>query len=122
MSTAITNLTAQIEETKRKLATSEGEKGFLEKELKRLVAEKSELERQFNDLTVLRAQVAKLKEELTIARRIEWIRRGLFASTDEKGAAEADAVPPRRSLNRPNPATILMWKSAPMAPSRSSLR
>jgi chromosome segregation ATPase len=86
LSTAITNLTQQIEETKRKLAASEGEKGFLEGELKRLVAEKAELERQFNDLKILRAQVAKLKEELTVARRLDWIRRGLFASTDEKGA------------------------------------
>jgi chromosome segregation ATPase len=86
LSTAITNLTTQIEETKRKLATSEGEKGFLEKELKRLMAEKAELERQFNDLTVLRAQVAKLKEELSVARRLEWIRQGLFASTEQKGA------------------------------------
>ena len=33
LSTSITNLTIQIAETKRKLATSEGEKGFLEKEL-----------------------------------------------------------------------------------------
>jgi chromosome segregation ATPase len=86
LSTAITNLTTQIEETKRKLSASEGEKGFLEGELKRLVAEKAELERQFNDLKVLRAQVAKLKEELTVARRLDWIRRGLFANTDEKGA------------------------------------
>jgi hypothetical protein len=86
LSTAITNLTTQIAETKRKLATSEGEKGFLEKELKRLMAEKSELERQFNDLAVLRAQVSKLKEELSVARRLEWIRQGLFASTDQKGA------------------------------------
>jgi chromosome segregation ATPase len=86
LSTAITNLTLQIEETKRKLATSEGEKGFLEKELKRLMAEKSELEKQFNDLTVLRAQVSKLKEELSVARRLEWIRQGLFASTEQRGA------------------------------------
>ena len=35
-------------------------------ELKRLMAEKAELERQFNDLAVLRAQVSKLKEELSI--------------------------------------------------------
>jgi chromosome segregation ATPase len=88
LSTAITNLTTQIEETKRKLATTEGEKGFLEGELKRLVAEKAELERQFNDLKVLRAQVAKLKEELTVARRLDWIRRGLFASNNEKGATK----------------------------------
>jgi chromosome segregation ATPase len=86
LSTAITNLTVQIEETKRKLAASEGEKGFLEKELKRLMAEKAELERQFNDLAVLRAQVSKLKEELSIARRLEWIRQGLFASTEQRGA------------------------------------
>lgn len=88
LSTSITNLTKQIEETKRKLATSEGEKGFLEGELKRLMAEKADLERQFNDLTVLRAQVAKLKDELNIARRLDWIRRGLFASSDEKGATK----------------------------------
>jgi DNA repair exonuclease SbcCD ATPase subunit len=86
LTTAITNLTTQIEDTKRKLATSEGEKGFLEKELKRLMAEKSELEKQFNDLTVLRAQVSKLKEELSVARRLEWIRQGLFASTEQRGA------------------------------------
>jgi hypothetical protein len=86
LSTAITNLTTQIEETKRKLATSEGEKGFLQKELKRLMADKAELERQFNDLAVLRAQVSKLKAELSVARRLEWMRQGLFASTDQRGA------------------------------------
>lgn len=93
LNTAITNLTLQIEETKRKLATSEGEKDFLDKELKRLMAEKSELERQFNDLVVLRAQVAKLKEELSVARRLEWIRQGLFASSDEKGAQKLMRTP-----------------------------
>ncbi len=86
LSTAITNLTVQISDTQKKLAASEGDKAFLEKELKRLMTEKAELERQFNDLTVLRAQVAKLKEELNIARRIEWIRQGLFASSEQKGA------------------------------------
>ncbi len=86
LSSAITNLTVQIADTQKKLAASEGDKAFLEKELKRLMAEKAELERQFNDLAVLRAQVAKLKEELNIARRIEWIRQGLFASAEQKGA------------------------------------
>jgi chromosome segregation ATPase len=86
LSLAITNLNTQITDTQRKLEASEGDKAFLEKELKRMMAEKSELERQFNDLTVLRSQVAKLKEELSIARRLDWIRRGLFASSDQKGA------------------------------------
>jgi len=86
LSGAITNLTTQIADTQRKLSASEGDKAFLEGELKRLMSEKAELERQFNDLSVLRAQVAKLKEELNIARRIDWIRQGLFASSDQKGA------------------------------------
>jgi chromosome segregation ATPase len=86
LSTSITNLNVQIDDTQRKLTASEGDKAFLQKELARLMAEKAELERQFNDLTVLRAQVAKLKEELSVARRLEWIRQGLFASAEQKGA------------------------------------
>lgn len=108
LSAAITNLTVQIAATEKKLAASEGDKAFLEKELKRLTSEKAELERQFNDLAVLRAQVAKLKEELSIARRIEWIRQGLFASGEQKGAqkllqgvntAPAKPVRPSYDLN-----------------------
>jgi len=104
LSTAITNLTSQIEDTKRKLATSEGEKGFLEKELKRLMAEKAELERQFNDLAVLRAQVSKLKEELSVARRLEWIRQGLFASTEQRGAQKLMQGPAATQVKAPKPA------------------
>jgi len=86
LNTAITNLTSQIDDTQKKLAASEGDKEFLRKELSRLMTEKAELERQFNDLKVLRAQVSKLKEELTISRRLEWIRQGLFARDAKKGA------------------------------------
>ena len=86
LSTAITNLTTQIDDTQKKLAASEGDKAFLQKELTRLMSEKAELEKQFNDLKVLRAQVAKLQEELTISRRLEWIRQGLFARDNKKGA------------------------------------
>jgi chromosome segregation ATPase len=103
LSNAITNLTVQISETQRKLAASEGDKAYLEKELKRLMAEKSELERQFNDLTILRAQVTRLKEELSIARRIEWIRQGIFAGNERKGAQalmEGPRLPPKP---RPEP-------------------
>ena len=105
LTAAMTNLTAQIEETQHKLAASEGDKAFLERELKRLMTEKAELERQFNDLTVLRAQVSKLKEELSVARRLEWIRRGLFASTDEKGGQKLISglkEPPKPPKPAPN--------------------
>ncbi len=86
LSTSITNLTLQIAETQRKLAASEGDKGFLQKELRRLMTQKADLERQFNDLTALRAQVAKLKQERNLARRLEWMRQGLLATTEQKGA------------------------------------
>lgn len=86
LSTAITNLNAQIADTQKKLATAEGDKAFLQGELKRLKAERDELEHKFYDLAVLRAQVKKLKDELAISRRLDWIRKGLFADTEQKGA------------------------------------
>jgi chromosome segregation ATPase len=83
---SISNLENQIADTQKRLDASEGDKAFLTKELQRLMAEKAELERQFNDLAILKKQVSKLKEELSIARRLEWIREGIFASAEQKGA------------------------------------
>jgi len=82
----ISNLGKQIADTEQKLAASEGDREFLLKELKRMQTEKAELERQFNDLSLLRTQVAKLKEELSIARRLEWIRMGIYGTQEKKGA------------------------------------
>jgi chromosome segregation ATPase len=81
----IGTLNQQISDTKAKLAASEGDKAFLEKELKRMLAEQTELKRQFSDLAVLRAQVSKLKEEMATRRRQEWRDAGVFARTDQKG-------------------------------------
>jgi len=102
LTASIDKLGKQISDTERKLAASEGDREFLLKELKRLQVEKAELERQFNDLSVLRTQVAKLKEELSIARRLEWIRMGIYGSQEKKGAERlmAGAAPlPGRSNN-----------------------
>jgi septal ring factor EnvC (AmiA/AmiB activator) len=82
---SIGKLENQIADTERKLRTSEGDREYLIKELKRLQAEKNELERRFQDLAVLREQVRKLRDELSISRRIEWIRRGLYGDIG-KGA------------------------------------
>ncbi len=85
LSASINGLQGKIAETEKKLAASEGDREFLLKELKRLQAEKSELERQFHDLAMLREQVSKLRAELSIARRLDWIRRGLYGGV-MKGA------------------------------------
>jgi chromosome segregation ATPase len=105
----ITNLTSRIDDTQKKLLASEGDKSLLEKELKRMVTEKAELERQFNDLIVLRAQVAKLKEEQMIARRMDWTAKGVYAAAEQKGAqrlmtglvapSQAKAPKPNYDLN-----------------------
>jgi chromosome segregation ATPase len=100
---ALTNLIAdlqkQITETERKLGVSEGDRDFLLKELRRMQTEKAELERQFNDLKALKTQVTRLKEELAIARRLDFIRSGIFSGL--KGAE------------------ALMKKPAPAAASRT---
>lgn len=98
LSNSITNLQSQIDETQKKLAASEGDKAFLQKELQRLMTEKAELERQFNDLKVLKAQVAKLREELNISRRLAWIREGIFARDEEKGGQQL--------MQKSNPPTV----------------
>jgi septal ring factor EnvC (AmiA/AmiB activator) len=98
----IGNLENQIAATEQKLVKSEGDKDFLMKELKRLQAEKAELERQFNDLAVLRAQVSKLKDEMAISRRLEFLRLSLFGSA--KGGAEK--LMPHMDKNPANPATV----------------
>lgn len=86
LNTNLGTLEKQIADTEQKLVASEGDREFLMKELKRLQAEKAELEKQFNDLAVLRQQVSKLKEELSIARRLEWIRRGIYGTSSRGGA------------------------------------
>jgi chromosome segregation ATPase len=81
-------LEKRIEDTESKLTASDGDRAFLLRELKRLQTEKSGIERQFNDLSVLRAQLNKLRNELTISRRIQWIRRGLTSSGSGRKGAE----------------------------------
>lgn len=85
LTSEIGTLNGKISETERKLKTSEGDRDQLQRELRRMLAEKAELERRFNDLASLRDQVRKLKEDLNVARRIDLIRRGLYGS-DKKGA------------------------------------
>jgi len=84
LTASIENLEKQISDVQQKLAAAEGDKEFLLKELKRLQAEKAELERQLTSLTFLREQIRKLREELSVSRRLDWIRRGIYDLRDKK--------------------------------------
>ena len=112
LNTSLGNLEKQIADTERKLAASEGDREFLLKELKRLQAEKAELERQFNDLAVLREQVRHLKEELSIARRLEWIRRGIYSAQGQKGA-EALTKPAPTATDKTNQLNVELQQGGP---------
>ena len=102
LTSSIDKLGRQISETQRKLSASEGDKEFLLTELKRMQTEKAELERQFNDLAVLRTQISKLKEEMSIARRLEWIKMGIYGTQDKKGAQQLMDKGPSPALARTN--------------------
>lgn len=104
---AIASREKQINETERKLAASEGNRQELLKDLKRLQDEKVSLEKQLNDLAFVRDQVRKLREELTIARRLDWIRRGIYASTPKKGAEALADLKFRQEPEKPAAAPSL---------------
>jgi chromosome segregation ATPase len=100
---AISTLENQIAVTKKKLADSEGDRDVLQKELKRLMAQKADLERKFNDLALLKEQVRKLKGELAVSRQLDFIRREIYATFEDsapKGLSQPHAVTPTNaSLN-----------------------
>jgi chromosome segregation ATPase len=85
LSNTIASLDTQITLTQMKLATSETNNAFLDGELKRQIAQKAELERKFSDLDEVRAQVRKLRDDLLIARRLEWMREGIDPTKQPKG-------------------------------------
>jgi chromosome segregation ATPase len=81
----ISGLEVQIAATKDRLTRSEGDRVVLLKELKRLQDEKIVWETRFNDLAALKAQVRKLKEDIVLARNLDWLRRGIYETFNEKG-------------------------------------
>lgn len=98
---SITGLEDKIASTEKKLLASEGDRNFLIKELKRLQTEKADLEKKFNDLAVLRDQVRKLRDEMDLSRRLDWLRRGLYATAGSKGGERlinTTAVPQTNNL------------------------
>ena len=85
LSNTIASLDSQITFTQMKLAASQTNNEFLNNELKQQVAQRAELEHKFNDLVEVRAQVKKLRDDLFIARRLEWMREGVDPTKLLKG-------------------------------------
>ncbi len=84
----IAKLSQDIQTKEKELAESMGDREFLISELKRLQREKAELEKQLNDLAFLREQVKELKRQLSVKRRLELIRQGIFGGGSQKKGAQ----------------------------------
>jgi len=77
LETKIASLNEDIEETNKKLEASEGDRTFLERELLRLQDEKAELVKKMNDIEFITAQYKRIRSDINIARRLDWMRRGI---------------------------------------------
>ncbi len=85
LSNTIASLNTQIASTQQQLATSKTNNAFLARQLQQLMAEKKKLEDQFNDLAEVRAQVRKLRTDIFVAQRLEWMRQGMDPTKQMKG-------------------------------------
>jgi len=74
LSNILSHLTVQIEDTKNRLAIAATNAAFLQTELQKQLAQKAELEHKFNDVDELRGEVKKLKDEMFVARRLQWMK------------------------------------------------
>jgi chromosome segregation ATPase len=88
----IATLNTEIDETNKKLESSEGDRGFLEGELLRLQEEKATLVKQMNDIEFLTAQVKRIKNDIAVARRMDWMRRGVGIYAKRKTVGQLHAM------------------------------
>lgn len=86
MSNALENLNDQIAATQQQLADSQTNNAFLEKQLQQEMTARAELDAKFNDLKAVRAQARKLRDDMVIARRLQWMREGTTPENQPKGA------------------------------------
>jgi chromosome segregation ATPase len=86
LASTIQTLDSQIAATQQQLATAETNNTFLTGELQKQMAQRAELEHKFNDIDQVRTQVKKLRDELFVARRLQWMSSGNNPTTPQKGA------------------------------------
>ena len=95
---AITVLEGQITDTQKRLETAEVDRDILIEELHRLQTEKAEMERRLQDVVALKEQIVKLRDQLSLARQLENIRRSLYGAEPLKsGEALPRGMQPSRA-------------------------
>ena len=91
---SMTNLQARAAATQKKLDSAEGDQKLLMSELTLIEAQKEELQKKFTDVAALKTQVRTLQDNIAISRRVEWIERGLYEASREKGGELLITPPP----------------------------
>ena len=105
----IASLNEDITETNKKLEASEGDRTFLERELLRLQDEKAELVKKMNDIEFVTAQYQRIKSDINVARRLDWMRRGIGHYAGTKTITEKYA-----DLRQPNNGETLAGIGEPL--------
>jgi len=112
----ITDLGTQIVAIQKKLDSSEGDRRTLQNELKELQKQKEELERRLSDLAALKEQVRTLQENLSIAKRLELMRVGIYDFINKKGGERmVTPLPPGPPAPIPNkPLDVELHQNGPV--------
>lgn len=83
LTSTIAQLNRHIDDTRSKLNASETNSFFLQQALEKQMAQKAEVEHKFSDLNELRQQVGKIKTDLFVARRLQFMKND---NSQKKGA------------------------------------
>jgi chromosome segregation ATPase len=85
LSNQLASVNDEMAGARQKLSDSETNDAFLVAELQKQMAQKNEMEQKFNDPVELRVQIKKVRDELFVAQRLEWMRNGTDPSVMRKG-------------------------------------
>lgn len=97
LKSTIGTLNTRIAFVEGELAVTKDDKAFLTKELGRMQGERTEMERKMNDLAFLKEQISTIKSDQAMARRVDWMRRGVFMDERKLGQVLNEGMKPLAS-------------------------
>lgn len=97
LKSTIGTLNARITLVEGELQVTKDDKTFLTKELARMQTERTEMERKMNDLAFLKEQMSTIKSDQALARRVDWMRRGVFQDERKGGQLLNEGLKPLAS-------------------------
>ena len=106
LTSSFANIQTQLQAAQKKLASSDRDTKSLMDEVKRVQAQKDDLQSKLSDLAFLKEQLKTTKDNLATARRLDWIRQGLYDEVAQK-AGERMNNPPAPGSPATNPPLVV---------------